>query len=126
MTKKSGTKKMARKVAASMPPMTPVPMAFWPPEPAPLAMASGSDAEDEGQRGHQDRAQPLVRGADGRFDQVHAVLEIFLGELDDQNRVLGRETDGGEQADLEKDVVGQAAPQAWPGSRRKCRAAPPA
>src|SRR5690606_38683844 len=41
-TKNNGTKKMARKVEASMPPITPVPTAFCAPEPAPLAMASGS------------------------------------------------------------------------------------
>jgi hypothetical protein len=40
-TKKSGTKKTARMVAENMPPMTPVPMAFWPPEPAPEEMANG-------------------------------------------------------------------------------------
>ena len=41
-TKKSGTKRMARAVAESMPPITAVPMAIWPPAPAPWAMASGS------------------------------------------------------------------------------------
>src|SRR5262249_49187257 len=40
--KKSGMKKMARKVAASMPPMTPVPTACRAPAPAPIEMASGS------------------------------------------------------------------------------------
>src|SRR6202041_2580980 len=41
-TKNTGTKKMANSVADSMPPRTPVPIAFWPPEPAPLEIASGS------------------------------------------------------------------------------------
>jgi len=49
-----------------------------------------------------------VRGADGRVDQTHALIEIFLCEGDDQNRVLRGEPDGGEKTDLEKDVVAQA------------------
>ena len=40
--KKSGTKKIARNVAASMPPMTPVPTEWRAPAPAPLENASGS------------------------------------------------------------------------------------
>ncbi|MNF07740.1 hypothetical protein D3C80_2079840 [compost metagenome] len=32
-----------------------------------------------------------------------------LGELDDEDRVLRREADGGEQTDLEEHVVGQPA-----------------
>src|SRR5206468_11224513 len=40
-TKSSGTKKMARKVAASMPPKTPVPMERRPAAPAPVAKTSG-------------------------------------------------------------------------------------
>jgi hypothetical protein len=40
------------------------------------------------------------------------VLALFLqvaGELDDQDRVLRRKADDGDQADLEIHVVGQAA-----------------
>jgi hypothetical protein len=40
--KKNGTKKMARKVAASMPPITPVPTECRAPAPAPLEKASGA------------------------------------------------------------------------------------
>ena len=40
--KKKGTKKMARKVAASIPPMTPVPTEWRAPAPAPVENASGS------------------------------------------------------------------------------------
>ena len=39
-----------------MPPITPVPMARWLAEPAPLASTSGSTPQDEGHRGHHDRA----------------------------------------------------------------------
>ena len=40
--KKSGTKKIARKVAASIPPNTPVPIEFRLAAPAPVAMTSGT------------------------------------------------------------------------------------
>ena len=40
-TKKTGMMSTARTVAEAMPPATAQPMAFWPPEPAPLARASG-------------------------------------------------------------------------------------
>ncbi len=40
--KKKGTKKMARKVAASMPPITPVPAEIRAPAPAPLENARGT------------------------------------------------------------------------------------
>ena len=54
--KKNGTKKIARKVAASMPPITPVPDRC-----ARAGARAGRDrerqhAEDERERGHQDRA----------------------------------------------------------------------
>src|SRR5690606_9085971 len=41
-TKKTGTRNTASRVAVIMPLMTPVPMARWLPDPAPLAMTSGS------------------------------------------------------------------------------------
>ena len=41
-TKNTGTKKMPSTVAEIMPPSTPVPIAFWLPEPAPVLVASGS------------------------------------------------------------------------------------
>ena len=43
-TKKSGTKKIAKTVAESMPPMVPVPIAFWPPDPAPFDLPTDKDA----------------------------------------------------------------------------------
>src|SRR3546814_8161536 len=54
-TKNRGTKKMARKVAVSMPPITLVPMAFWLPEPALDASASGRSEE------HTSELQSLMR-----------------------------------------------------------------
>ena len=67
------------------------------------------NAEDEGEGGHQDGPKALVGGVDGGFDEFHALLVVFLGELDDENGVLGGEADGGEEADLEEDVVGESA-----------------
>lgn len=40
-TYRSGTKKTPMTVAAVMPPITPIPIEFWLPEPAPVAIASG-------------------------------------------------------------------------------------
>ena len=60
-TKKTGTKKIASTVAATMPPTTPVPIAFWLPAPAPARDRQRQHAEDEGERGHQDRAQAQAR-----------------------------------------------------------------
>ena len=112
---------------ASMPPITPVPMAFWLPEPAPLAMASGSTprmkASEVIRIGRSADAHGLAAsprsGSCPRFCSV-------LGELDDQDRVLGRQADGGEQADLEVDVVGQAAQRGREHRAERRRAARPA
>ena len=65
--KNSGTKKIAISVEASMPPITPVPMAR-----RLLAPGSGGDrerhaAENERERGHDDGAQPQARRFDRRL-----------------------------------------------------------
>ncbi len=65
-------------------------------------------AESEGQRGHDDRTQAHAASLHRRLEQTHAVAVQILGELDNQNGVLRRQTDGGQQADLEEHVVGQA------------------
>jgi len=66
--------------------------------------ASGNHAEDEGERGHQDRPQPHPRGVQGGFDQTMSGFELLLGELDNQDGVLRGQTDGREQSDLEIDI----------------------
>ena len=58
------------------------------------------DAEDEGERGHQDRPQPQPAGLEGRLAPRHARLLALLGELDDQDRVLARQADQDHEADL--------------------------
>ena len=52
-------------MAASIPPMTTVPMTAGPAAPAPLAMASGTHAEDEREGRHQDRPQAQPRAFQG-------------------------------------------------------------
>ena len=76
-------------------------------------------------RGHQDGAQAELGGIDGGVDDGLAVLEELLGELDDEDRVLGREADEHDETDLDVDVVDQAAERrrararrGWPWARR--------
>ena len=73
------------------------------------SMTPAQHAEDERERGHHDRT--LRRWA-ASADLDHALalcLQVFR-ELDDQDRVLRRQPDDGDQAHLEVDVVGQPAP----------------
>ncbi len=108
-TKNSGMKKMPRKVPASMPPNTPVPIACCAPAPAPVAIASGSTPRPN--------ASEVIRIGRSRSRTACSVASItprplstiFLGELDDQDRVLAREPDGRQHGDLEVDVALQAA-----------------
>ena len=63
------------------------------------------DAEDEREGRHQDRPEPQP----GRFERgrhrILALLAQHLRELDDQDRVLRRQADQHDQADLREDVV---------------------
>src|SRR3546814_16030700 len=62
-------------------------------------------AEHEGERGHQDRAETQPGCLHRRVEGVHPRLYPLLGEFDDQDRVLGRDADRGDQADLQVAVV---------------------
>ena len=124
-TKNTGTKNTASAVPVIMPPITPVPMARWLAEPAPLAMHQRQHAEDEGHRGHDDRAEAQVRRLQRRFDHALALRLQVLGELDDQDRVLRRQADDGDQADLEVHVVRHSRAAASPAARPARPAAPP-
>ena len=66
-------------------------------------------AEAESQRGHEDGAKSHAHRLERRLDEFLALFHLRLGEFHDQDRVLRRQADGGEQADLEVDVVGQPA-----------------
>ena len=63
------------------------------------------DAEDEGERGHQDRPQPQARRLDRRGEAIAAAILELLGEFHDQDGVLGGETDQHDEADLRQDIV---------------------
>ena len=108
-----------------MPPITPVPIARWLAEPAPVASTSGStprmNAIEVMMIGRKRRCAACQR----RLDHALALRLQVLGELDDQDRVLGRQADDGDQADLEVHVVGIAAQQRAPAARRARPAAPP-
>ena len=65
----------------------------------------------------------MLRRLDRRLDRRLALLDELLRELDDQDRVLRREADRREQADLEVDVVRLLADAASRPPRRARRAA---
>ncbi len=92
-------------LAASIPPITVVPMIWRPTEPAPEAVHSGTqprmNANDVIRMGRRRRRAPSsAASASG-----HAAFEFVFGELDDQDGVLGGEADQHHQADLRVDVV---------------------
>ena len=65
----------------------------------------GQHTEYEGQRGHQDRAEPGSGSGDGRLYGINAFIHFYLGEFHDQNGVLGCQSDQRYQTDLEVHVV---------------------
>ena len=77
-------------------------------------------AEDEGERRHQDRPEPQLCTFERGGHDVEAMLDAQLGELDNQDRVLRRQADQHDDADLRVDVVVEA-PQRQPGERPEHR-----
>ena len=77
------------------------------------------DAENEGERRHQNRPQPLACGVGRRLESIEPEL-IFslLREFDDQDGVLAREPDEHDETDLREDVVVLSAKQ-HAGDRRQ-------
>src|SRR6267154_1816383 len=88
----AGTKKIPIKLAASMPPMTVVPM-IW------------RATEYECERRHQNRSQTKPGAFERRIRQRLSFLVLALGKLDDQNRVLRCQADEHDQSDLRVDIV---------------------
>ena len=123
-TKNTGTKKIASKVAVIIPPITPVPMARWLAEPAPVDTTSGSTPRMKAIEVIRIGRKRRCTASQRRLDQVLALRVQVLGELDDQDRVLRRQADHGDQADLEEDVVRHAAQASRRAPRRARRAAP--
>src|ERR1700737_2720037 len=65
-----------------------------------------NDADDEGQRRHQDRAEAQYRSFEYGVAERLALRLPGDGKLHDENRVLRRQPDHRDHADLEVDVVG--------------------
>ena len=65
------------------------------------------DAEDEGERGHHHGAKPHPRPEHRGLPDVHALLAPVLGELDDQDAVLGGHRDQHDEPDLGVEVERQ-------------------
>lgn len=65
--------------------------------------------EDKGKRSHQDRAQTQTGCLHHRLTQAHPLVIELFGKFHDQDRVLRRQADGGEQTNLKVDVVLQSA-----------------
>src|SRR6202451_3016743 len=67
------------------------------------------DAEDEGERSHQDRAEPQPRRLDRSLPAGTALVFELAGEFDDQDGVLGRQANQHHEADLGEGVFVLAA-----------------
>ena len=70
----------------------------------PLREHERDDAEDEGERGHQDRPEPEAAGFQCRFSSGGSRILGLLGELDNQDRVLARQTDEHHEANLREEA----------------------
>ena len=92
-----------------MPPKTDVPMAVMGAA-TPLASARQHTAAKRERRHDNGRNRRRVPSRCG-LDQAQALFVARLGKLDDQNGVLRGETERGQQANLEIDVIGQSAQQ---------------
>src|SRR5947207_1164499 len=73
-------------------------------------------AQDERERGHQDRPEAEPARLDGGREAVLALLLLLLRELDDEHGVLRGQPDQRDEADLRDEVVVQA-PQ--PGAEER-------
>ena len=67
------------------------------------------DAQDEGERSHENGAQTNPGCFHGCFHQRKPALPQLLGEFDDQNRILAGQSDQHDQPNLAVDIVLQTA-----------------
>ena len=119
-------KKIAMTVAASVPPITPVPIEWRLLAEAPVAIASGtvpSTNANEVMTIGRSRSRAASTAA-SKNDLPSLRLQLHR-ELDDQDRVLRGQADQRQQADLEVEVVGDAAQRDGDAARRGSRTAPP-
>ena len=89
-----------------MPANTAIPMLTRAAAPAPLAITSGTTPRMKAKRRHHDGPEAQLRALGGGIHQAESLLfVVLLGELDDQNGVLGRQTHQRHDADLDVHVV---------------------
>ncbi len=99
-----GTTKSVRKVPSSSPPTMTQPICWRDSDPAPGRERERHRAQHHGARGHEDRAQPQDGGLLHRLQHALALGLHLVGELDDQDAVLGDEAHQRDEADLAVDV----------------------
>ena len=97
-------KKMAMELAASMPPITAMPMTCRDTRRR-RSPCQRHAAENEGEGGHQNGPQAELGAFERGINQRLALLVAHLGKLDDENGVFGRQADEHDQTDLGIDVV---------------------
>ena len=91
-----------------MPANTAMPMLMRAAAPAPLAITSGTTPRMNAKAVIMIGPEAEPRALRGRVDQTHAFpLVVLLGELHDQDGVLGGQTHQRHDADLDVDVVFQ-------------------
>ena len=113
-----------RNVAISMPQNTAVPMTFCAPEPAPLASMSGTTPRMNAKAVIKIGRKRRRADSSAASSADLAGIVLGLGELDDEDRVLGGEANEHDQADLHVDVVVVAhEPDAEEGAERDQRRA---
>src|SRR5262249_52262002 len=62
------------------------------------------NAENEGERGHQDGPEPQAACCQRGFVPIHAGLILVFGELDNEDGILTGQPDQDDEADLGEDV----------------------
>src|SRR5258708_1055137 len=62
-------------------------------------------AKSEGERSHQNRAQPQSGSFDSCFMPVSPLIHLLFGKFDDQDRVLTRQADQNHKSNLGKNIV---------------------
>ena len=82
-------------------------------------------AEDERERGHEDRPQAQARAGERRVEQRRPALVLGLRELDDEDGVLGGEADDHHEADLREHVGSRAGGATARRTRRTRRSGVP-
>ncbi len=119
-TKNDGTKTTTRQAEAIMPLNTAMPIERRAAAPAPVARTKRQDAENEGERGHDDRAEAQPRRFDRGVNDIEAERSLMARIFDDQDAVFAPERDQKNDADLRVEIVIRPF-QIEPGDRAEKR-----